>query len=219
MGSAHGPDRLNTRNAIPPLRPGSARGPYSSRPDLPAIPPAVSDGLPLPAVEVLSPADTPSGTPPWRELAQGGGPLDAALISTPVAGRHPGRQGSNLGASVRGSAWGITRLIVGLVQDLRGRDFASRLECIRASIDTAEAHRLQLGEFGVEPDDLQPTVLYVATLRLLRDLVLQCWTAGTDDEDIYIPPPLLTAAGGDPSDTKSELRNPQARPVRPTDRM
>lgn len=102
---------------------------------------------------------------------------------------------------------GYHQALVALVQDLQGRDFASRVDCIRASIDTAEAHRLQLGGFGVEPDDLQPTVFYVATLRLLRDLVLQGWTAGTDDEGIYILPPMLTAAGDDPSDTKSELRN------------
>lgn len=98
-------------------------------------------------------------------------------------------------------------MLVALVQDLRGRAFAESVDCIRSSIDTAEAHRLQLGGLGVGPDDLQPTVFYLATLRLLRDLVLQGWTAGSDDDGIYILPPLLTAAGADPSDTKSELRN------------
>lgn len=97
--------------------------------------------------------------------------------------------------------------LVALVQDLQDRDFASRIGCIRASIDTAEVRRLHLGSLGVEADDLQPTVYYLATLRLLRDLLLQGWTAGTDDDGIYILPPLLNAAGEDPSDTKSELRD------------
>lgn len=102
---------------------------------------------------------------------------------------------------------GYHQMLVALVQDLQGRDFAGRVDRIRSSIDTAEAHRLQLGGLGVGPDDLQPTVCYVATLRLLRDLVLQGWTAGADDDGIYILPPLLTAAGDDPSDTKAELRD------------
>lgn len=102
---------------------------------------------------------------------------------------------------------GYHQALVALVHDLQGRDFAGTVECIRASIDTAESHRLQLGGFGVGADDLQPTVFYVATLRLLRDLVLQGWTVGADDEGIYILPPLLTAAGSDPSDTKSALRD------------
>lgn len=102
---------------------------------------------------------------------------------------------------------GYHQALVALVQDVQGRDFANTVECIRASIDTAEAHRLQLGGFGVEADDLRPTVFYLATLRLLRDLVLQGWTAGADDDGIYILPPLLTAAGEDPSETKSALRD------------
>lgn len=102
---------------------------------------------------------------------------------------------------------GYHQMLVALVSDLRGRDFTGRIECIRASIDTAEAHRLQLGGLGVEPDDLQPTVYYLATLRLLRDLLLQGWTAGADDDGIFILPPVVTAAGEDPSDTKSEIRD------------
>ncbi len=94
-----------------------------------------------------------------------------------------------------------------LVSDLQGRDLGGQIECIRASIDTAEAHRLQLGGFGVAPDDLQPTVYYLATLRLLRDLLLQGWTAGADDDGIYILPPSVAPAGEDPSGAKSDLRD------------
>jgi Domain of unknown function (DUF4338) len=102
---------------------------------------------------------------------------------------------------------GYHQALVALVHDIQGRDFAARVECIRASLDTAEVHRLQLGELGVGPDDLQPTINYLATLRLLRDLLLQGWKAGADDDGIYILPPMLTAAGWDPSDIKTDLRD------------
>src|SRR4051794_30654449 len=81
---------------------------------------------------------------------------------------------------------GYHQALVATVSDLQGRAFTGRIECVRASIDTAEAHRLQLGGFGVAADDLQPTVYYLATLRLLRDLLLQGWTVSTDDDGIFI---------------------------------
>jgi len=97
--------------------------------------------------------------------------------------------------------------LVALVQDIQGHDVPSAVERIRKSIDTAETRRLSLREYGVDADDLQPTVYFLATLRLLRDLVLQGWSAGADDDGIYILPPLVTAAGEDPNDSKSELRD------------
>jgi hypothetical protein len=102
---------------------------------------------------------------------------------------------------------GYHQMLGALVSDLQGHHFEGRIECIRASIDAAEAHRIQLGGFGAAPDDLQPTVYYLATLRLLRDLLMQGWTVGADDDGIYILPPLVAAAGEDPSDKKSELRD------------
>ncbi len=97
--------------------------------------------------------------------------------------------------------------LVALVKDIQGRDFDSSVNRIRASIDTAETRRVHLGHYGVAADDLHPTVYYLATLRLLRDLVLQGWSAGADDDGIFILPPIVSAAGEDPSDSKSELRN------------
>ena len=97
--------------------------------------------------------------------------------------------------------------LVALIHDMQDRDFPARVECIRASIDTAEVMRLQLAQLGVGADNLQPTVYFLATLRLLRDLLLQGWTAGADDDGIFILPPMVTAAGEDPSDTKAELRD------------
>jgi hypothetical protein len=104
-------------------------------------------------------------------------------------------------------SFGYHQDLVALVKDIEGRPFDERIERIRASIDTAEVRRLQLGGLGVQDDDLQPTVFYLATLRLLRDLLLQGWTAAADDDGIFILPPVVAAAGEDPSDTKSSLRD------------
>jgi Druantia protein DruA len=103
-------------------------------------------------------------------------------------------------------SFGYHQDLVALVKDLQGRDLQDRVNCVRASIDTAEVRRVRLGDLGVGEDDLQPTAFYLATLRLLRDLLHQGWIAGADDDGIYVLPPLVTAAGEDPSDTKSELR-------------
>lgn len=97
--------------------------------------------------------------------------------------------------------------LMALVKDLRGHDLSERIHRVGASIDTAETRRVQLRRLGANADDLHPTVYYLATLRLLRDLLLQGWTTGVDDEGIYILPPSVQAAGEDPSDTKSELRD------------
>lgn len=97
--------------------------------------------------------------------------------------------------------------LLALVKDLEGRDFGDRVSCVAASLDTAEVRRVHLGQLGVDEDDLQPTVLYTATLRLLRDLLLQGWMSGTDDDGIYILPPLVNPVGDDPSEAKLELRD------------
>lgn len=86
-------------------------------------------------------------------------------------------------------------------------DADQRVQEIRASIDTAEARRVHLSQWGASAEDLQPTVFFLATLRLFRDLVQQGWTADIDDEGIFFLPPVLTAAGADPSEAKSDLRD------------
>lgn len=94
-----------------------------------------------------------------------------------------------------------------LIRDIEGADPTDRVRRIRTSIDAAEAHRVHLSQLGVDQAALQPTVYFLATLRLLRDLLQQGWTAGCDDDGIFILPPIVTAAGQDPSETKSELRD------------
>lgn len=107
------------------------------------------------------------------------------------------------------------RLNFGFQQDLQTivkhvnatSDIEKRIQLVSASIDTAEAYRIQLVQLGASEDDQKPTVFYIATLRLLRDLFLQGWTAGCDDEGICVLPPMISEGGEDPSETKDELRN------------
>jgi len=93
------------------------------------------------------------------------------------------------------------------VRDIAGRDFGDRIRRIRSSIDVAETRRAQLHDMGLADDGLQPTVVYLATLRVLRDLASQGWTPGRDDAGIYILPPDLMEGSGDPSEIKSGVRD------------
>jgi hypothetical protein len=102
---------------------------------------------------------------------------------------------------------GYHQELFALVRDIETADATARVMKIRSSIDAAEAHRVHLTQLGVDPSDLQPTAYYLATLRLLRDLIQQGWIAGTDDEGIYILPPVVSTAGQDPGETKSHLRD------------
>jgi hypothetical protein len=104
-------------------------------------------------------------------------------------------------------SFGYHQDLQALIRDLRGLSVEESIQRIRGCIDTAEAGRAHLRHLGVHSDDLQPTIVYLASLRVLRDLVLQGWTPGSDDDGIYILPPSLTAAGDDPAEAKSDLRN------------
>lgn len=104
-------------------------------------------------------------------------------------------------------SFGYHQDLQALVRDLEGRGFADRIRCIRSSIDTAEARRTQLRDMGVNDDDLRSAVVYLATLRVLRDLTSQGWTPGCDDDGVYVLPPDLAVGGGEPSEIKSEVRS------------
>jgi hypothetical protein len=104
-------------------------------------------------------------------------------------------------------SFGYHQDLQALVQHLADRGFEDRVRLIRSCIDTAETWRLQLRDLGVGADDLQPTIVFLASLRVLRDLTLQGWETGVDDDGVYVLPPSLAAAGEDPSDAKNDLRN------------
>src|SRR5206468_3623078 len=72
-------------------------------------------------------------------------------------------------------SFGYHQELHALVCDLAGRGFEDRIHLIRSCIDTAEALRVQLHDLGVGADDLQLTIVYLASLRVLRDLLLQGW--------------------------------------------
>ena len=104
-------------------------------------------------------------------------------------------------------SFGYQQDLLALAQDLGGRSVEDQTARIRSSIDTAETQRVVLRERGVHPDDLEPTIAFLASLRVLRDLTLQGWLAGVDDEGVYVVPPSLISAGEDPSEAKSNLRS------------
>lgn len=104
-------------------------------------------------------------------------------------------------------SFGYLQDLHALVQHLADRSFEERVRLIRSCIDAAEAWRSQLRDLGVGADDLAPTIVYLASLRVLRDLTLQGWEPGVDDDGVYLLPPSLAAAGEDPSEAKIELRN------------
>lgn len=104
-------------------------------------------------------------------------------------------------------SFGYQQDLLALVQDLDGRPIEERIVRIRSSTDTAETHRSMLRERGVHPDDIEPTIVYLASLRVLRDLTLQGWVAGADDDGVYVVPPSFGSAGEDPAEAKSDLRS------------
>ena len=92
-------------------------------------------------------------------------------------------------------SFGYQQDLLALVQDLEGRSVEGRVIRIRSSIDTAETRRSMLRERGVHPDDFASTIVYLASLRVLRDLTLQGWVAGADDDGVYVVPPSFSLDG------------------------
>jgi Domain of unknown function (DUF4338) len=102
---------------------------------------------------------------------------------------------------------GYYQALQALVQDLDGQSREESIRRVRSSIDVGETRKVQLQGMAVGDERLQPTVVYLATLRVLRDLVSQGWMPGCDDNGIYILPPDLSADSDDPSEIKSEVRD------------
>lgn len=103
-------------------------------------------------------------------------------------------------------SFGYYQNLLALVRDIADRAPGDRIKRIRSSIDAAEARRTQLRDRGIKDDELRPTVVYLSTLRVLRDLTSQGWTPGYDDAGVYILPPNLMG-DGDPSEIKSGVRD------------
>jgi hypothetical protein len=97
--------------------------------------------------------------------------------------------------------------LLALVRDLEQASAGNRVRKLRSAIDAAEARRTQLLQMGAALHDLQRTVAYIAALRVLRDLVLQGWTPGLDEDGSFMLPPDFSEVRDDASEVKTEIRN------------
>jgi hypothetical protein len=76
-----------------------------------------------------------------------------------------------------------------------------------AAIERLDEHQRELRVFGLSSIDLAPTLRYSATLRVLRDLVVQGWTIREDDEGVILDAPGRVAVPlNDPEAAKESIR-------------
>jgi Domain of unknown function (DUF4338) len=75
------------------------------------------------------------------------------------------------------------------------------------AIGVVQARRATLTSAGLSGDELQPTVAYLAALKLLRDLVAQGWALDRDvDGVVLVPSATAVGAADDPSSAKGGIR-------------
>ena len=78
---------------------------------------------------------------------------------------------------------------------------------LNSAIERLDEHQSALQTFGLSGLDLAPTVRYGATLRVLRDLVIQGWTIREDDEGVILDAPGRAAVRlDDPEAAKESIR-------------
>ena len=94
--------------------------------------------------------------------------------------------------------------VVAKLEGCAGNDRIQLLDDAIKAVDHRE--RLLIGE-GVPASALFPTVAYATSLRLLRDLLAQGWSAGVDDEGVFLLPPDVARIRGDSATAKSLLRS------------
>ncbi len=94
-----------------------------------------------------------------------------------------------------------------LVADLSAMSAGDAADVLGSAIGDLDAHEQTLHAFGLTGTDLDPTVRYAATLRVLRDLVSQGWTIREDDEGIILDAPGRGALRlADPEAAKERVR-------------
>lgn len=80
-------------------------------------------------------------------------------------------------------------------------------ELLAEAISGVDRHVAELLAVGLTPTDLAPTTRYAATLRVLRDLLLQGWRIRDDDEGVILDAPRRpSVAIQDPERVKEALR-------------
>jgi len=106
-----------------------------------------------------------------------------------------------------GLALGFQQDLRHLLQQLRAVTANEAEQVLSDAVATARARQDALQQVGLTPTDLLPTARYGATLRILRDLVMQGWDMRFDDEGVILQAPgraskLVT----DPEREKEALR-------------
>ena len=101
---------------------------------------------------------------------------------------------------------GHQQSIIEVVTALSGVAAGDPLEPIERAIEDANRRQKLLYGEGIPSEALLPTVAYGTALRLLRDLILQGWHAGVDEEGVYLLPPEVAVPGIDPSRAKTAVR-------------
>lgn len=101
---------------------------------------------------------------------------------------------------------GNQKALLSLVEDITGSEVPRQLQRVSAEIARAESLRTDLANLGLAGAELVPTLSYLAALRVLRDLLLQGWALGVDEEGVYLVPPLVSALQLDPDELKAALR-------------
>lgn len=95
---------------------------------------------------------------------------------------------------------GVCERLVGLSPD-------EAREVLVETIGAADQHREALESFGLSAHDLLPTISYVTTLKVLRDLLVQGWTLRVDDEGVILDAPGHAGVRiADPEPQKRALR-------------
>jgi hypothetical protein len=101
---------------------------------------------------------------------------------------------------------GNQQALLSLIEDVAGSELRQQLLRVGEEIDRAESLRAELTALGLSGTDVVPTLSYLAVLRVLRDLLLQGWTLGMDEEGVYLIPPLVGALQLGPDELKAALR-------------
>jgi hypothetical protein len=104
-------------------------------------------------------------------------------------------------------ALGYQQDLQALIGELTAMGANEERVVLTAAIDRVDERRHELQAFGLSGMDLAPTVRYGATLRVLRDLVIQGWTIREDDEGIILDAPGRAPVRlDDPEAAKESIR-------------
>lgn len=104
-------------------------------------------------------------------------------------------------------ALGYQQDLQALIGELAAMGATEEQVVLEAAIERLDERQRELYTFGLNGMDLAPTVRYGATLRVLRDLVIQGWTIREDDEGVILDAPGRAAVRlDDPEAAKESIR-------------